>query len=245
MNTKICVRCEEEKDLSEFYIKKNGKPHSYCNDCRSEVKHNWDTENADLIREYKNRTKEYREAYNAEYREKNREILRIKAREDNEKRKESRKAFRLRPEYKEHRKQYEKEWRLMNRDKYNKYFKDYYKNNPNAKIAHALRNRINKILDGRTKHGHLEDLVGCSLDFLEQHLESLFKDGMAWDNHGFGEDKWNIHHFPPLASYSDLSDPEQQKEAFHWSHTFPEWTLENISINSWYEEERHLHKKVS
>jgi hypothetical protein len=66
---------------------------------------------------------------------------------------------------------------------------------------------------------------------------------MTWANHGFGSDKWNIDHKPPIASYTDLSDPIQQKEAFHWTHLCPKWTFDNISENSWYEGIRYYYKK--
>jgi len=31
---KLCVKCKKFKTLKHFKIKKNGKPHSYCNGCR-------------------------------------------------------------------------------------------------------------------------------------------------------------------------------------------------------------------
>lgn len=33
-----CVRCEQAKDKSEFYTRKNGNPLSYCAECQKEVK---------------------------------------------------------------------------------------------------------------------------------------------------------------------------------------------------------------
>ncbi len=34
--TKVCSRCREEKDLSNFYVYKSGKYHNYCSPCKSE-----------------------------------------------------------------------------------------------------------------------------------------------------------------------------------------------------------------
>ena len=34
----LCVRCQESKDVSKFYARKNGKPLSYCMQCQKAVK---------------------------------------------------------------------------------------------------------------------------------------------------------------------------------------------------------------
>jgi hypothetical protein len=237
------VKCKGEKDLSEFYIKKNGRPHSYCNKCKSEVKKEWDRINVQHVIEYKEKTREHRDEQNAIYRENNKEKIRINAIKNNERLKGKRRIDRMRPEYKAHRKVYEREWRNNNSERYNAYFPKYHKDNPSAKIAHTMRTAINKAIDRGTKSLHLEESLGCSIEFFLAHLESLFEEDMNWGNHGFGEDKWNVHHYPPLASYTNLNDPEQLKQAFHWSHSYPVWTLDNIAMNSWYEGKRYLYKK--
>lgn len=40
MGTKICARCKQELDLSNFYIAKNGRVNSYCKTCDRERKKN-------------------------------------------------------------------------------------------------------------------------------------------------------------------------------------------------------------
>jgi hypothetical protein len=57
------------------------------------------------------------------------------------------------------------------------------------------------------------------------YLESHFKTGMTWENHGkFG---WHIDHIIPCASF-DLTDLEQQKKCFHYTNFQPLWWRENI-----------------
>jgi hypothetical protein len=54
------------------------------------------------------------------------------------------------------------------------------------------------------------------------HLEAQFLPGMTWENQG----KWHVDHIKPLASY-DLTDPDEQKGAFHWLNLRPLWGLDN------------------
>jgi hypothetical protein len=46
------VECKKDKPLCEFYLKKNGRYHSWCNDCRKEKKKIWDIENKNHRKEY-------------------------------------------------------------------------------------------------------------------------------------------------------------------------------------------------
>jgi len=241
METRVCIKCGEEKDISEFYIKKNGKYHSYCNGCRLKGHREWRNANKKHVDEYKEKTKEYRNAKDKEYREQNREKLRIIAQIYNDSHKKEHKEYRDNPINKKRLKENRKKWLAKNRDKYNEYFTKYHKN-INHRIAHRLRTRIRKALLGVTKHFTLKSVLGCTLDELKLHLESQFTGGMSWANYGQAEDKWNIDHIRPLKSFTDLSDPEQQKEAFSYRNLQPMWTKDNISKGSLYNGIR-KHKK--
>jgi len=111
---------------------------------------------------------------------------------------------------------------------------------PEFKIAQYIRNRINQALRGKRKASSAFLLVGCSPDELRNHLESKFEPGMSWDNWGMGENDWQIDHVRPLASFP-LSDPEQQKLAFHFSNLKPEWAKLNSSKNSEWEGRKWSH----
>jgi hypothetical protein len=79
-----------------------------------------------------------------------------------------------------------------------------------------LRSRVRMALKKQAgeKAAKTMELVGTTMDGLRKHLESTFKPGMSWDELGKG---LHIDHIIPLAQY-DLTDPEQQKVAFHYSN---------------------------
>ena len=108
----------------------------------------------------------------------------------------------------------------------NKYFVDLYNNNLNRRLSHCMRSRINKALNGAHKQQTTLDLVGCSPEDLKQHLEDQFADGMSWDNYGLHG--WHIDHIRPLSGF-DLSDPEELKEACHYTNLQPLWATDNLS----------------
>ena len=80
-------------------------------------------------------------------------------------------------------------------------------------------------IGGETKAGHTEELLGCSIEEVRNHLERLFQPGMTWDN--WGKYGWHIDHIIPV-SYFDFSDPEQQYWAFHYTNLQPLWAVDNL-----------------
>lgn len=96
---------------------------------------------------------------------------------------------------------------------------------PAAKLAHTLRARLRAALKKGTKISSSSVLLGCSILQWKKYLESLFKSGMTWGNHG---SVWHIDHVKPCAVF-DLTDSEQQKICFHWSNTQPLFAAENIA----------------
>jgi hypothetical protein len=89
-----------------------------------------------------------------------------------------------------------------------------------VKLRSRIRISIKKA--GSEKSNGTKELIGCSYAFLRKHLESQFRDGMAWDKpHSF-----HIDHIRPLSSF-DLTDPDQQKAACHWTNLQPLTPKEN------------------
>jgi hypothetical protein len=113
------------------------------------------------------------------------------------------------------------------RNRMKTYAKTKYKEDVNYRIRINLSSRIYMALKGKctNKAKKTMALLGCDLYFLKKHLESQFTVGMSWENHGlYG---WHIDHIRPCASF-DLTDPEQQKQCFHYTNLQPLWAVENL-----------------
>ena len=103
------------------------------------------------------------------------------------------------------------------------------------RLAHNCRTRINLALKAQLagKSRRSPQLLGCTPKQLMDHIENQFQPGMSWDN--WTRDGWHLDHIRPLSSF-DLSDPGQQKQAFHYSNLQPLWASENLSKNDSWEE---------
>ena len=124
-----------------------------------------------------------------------------------------------------------KEYRAKNKDKRNQRDRERRKNDLNFKIKVNLRNRMCKVLKGTNKSASTEELLGCSTQEFKNYLKSLWQEGMSWDNYGNpnGDHSncWHIDHILPCDSF-DLTDPEQQKQCFHYTNLQPLWGLDNL-----------------
>ena len=122
-----------------------------------------------------------------------------------------------------------RKYKEQNRERIAERKRNYYRNNTQERLVVALRRRIWNALNGIIKSDNSINLLGCTIEELKVYLESQFKEGMTWDN--WTPDGWHIDHIKPCASF-DLTDPEQQKECFHYSNLQPLWAEENLSKNS-------------
>jgi hypothetical protein len=118
-----------------------------------------------------------------------------------------------------------------NKDKFLERRRNRLKTDIGFKMRTNLCRRINHSIKKGFKSKSTLELLGCSIDCLKNHLEAQFKEGMSWDN--YGHKGWHIDHIRPCASF-DLTDPEQQKECFHYSNLQPLWHQDNFSkSDSW------------
>ena len=106
-----------------------------------------------------------------------------------------------------------------------KYHKYKYQTDINFRLLNICRSRTLKALKGFDKSASTIKLLGCTSDELRQHIESLFKSGMTWENQGKGG--WDIDHIIACATFN-LVDPEQQRICFNWSNLQPLEHIENI-----------------
>jgi len=131
-------------------------------------------------------------------------------------------------ERKEEIKQYQKIYRQNHKKELNEYAKKYInkrsKIDINYKLKNYLRKRIWDALKGICKSTHTEELLGCNIEFLKQHLERQFKSGMSWTN--YGKNGWEVDHILPCAFF-DLSKPEEQLKCFNYKNLQPLWYLDN------------------
>lgn len=97
-----------------------------------------------------------------------------------------------------------------------------YQEDQTFRLLKCLRSRFYKAVTRAQRAGTTLQLVGCTSEQLRQHLEAQFTDGMSWDN--FGD--WEIDHKHPCAKF-DLSDPEQQRQCFHYTNLQPLWAEVN------------------
>ncbi len=67
-----------------------------------------------------------------------------------------------------------------------------------------------------------EKLLGCTIAFAREHIESLFLPGMVWGN----KNLWQIDHYIPCSAF-DLTDAWQQRLCNNWRNLRPLWSLEN------------------
>lgn len=96
----------------------------------------------------------------------------------------------------------------------------------NYRMRKCLRTAVYRTVkreNGMQQRGFTERLIGCSLAQFENHIESLFKDGMSWENYG----EWHIDHIIPCAAFNLLLE-EHQKACFHFSNLQPEWGIDNM-----------------
>jgi hypothetical protein len=217
METKVCGKCKINKDICFFGKNKQSKSgyRSTCNDCRKIES-----------REYKEKNTEKRQETIKKYYQNNKEKI-------NEKTKirvlldiEKNKLIKLKSYHKNKEKHKEKLklYRVINREKRTEYQRKKINNDELYKISSLIRARIRNFLKIKnwSKTNKTFDLIGCSPQFLKEHLQSQFKDGMSWDNYG----SWHIDHIIPLSS---AKTTEEFNKLCHYSNLQPLWASENLS----------------
>jgi hypothetical protein len=120
----------------------------------------------------------------------------------------------------------------------NLYYFNRSKIDPLFKLKAHLRNRISSYLKmrGYKRHSKAYFLLGAPIHIVKSHIEKQFLIGMTWDNHGFGEEKWNLDHIKPLAS---AKNEQSLLPLFHYTNLQPLWWKDNLRKNSFYEGVRH------
>jgi len=219
METKTCIKCGEEKKISNFYFRKDtGSYRNNCTQCSKNRSKNWYTINKDTEEykkksaDYASKTKEKRSKYYKEWRTLN--LDKVKKNGDKWRLNNIDKVKISRKKYKD-----------SNREKLSEQGKEYYKNNKDAcyqrtkkiiyhkyatdplfKLKHNLRKRINNSIkrQGYSKLSKSFETLGCDFNTFKSYIENKFERWMTWENYGgvptdFNQN-WDIDHIIPVSS---------------------------------------------
>ncbi len=208
-DTKVCSRCKCKKELSLFNKGRGALGrHGHCRSCQKACKREWYE---------KNKENELKKASEYSRLDSTKEARKTRYREDNEYREKmlskNRERRRLGPAKIKQRAN-ERKRRLES---------------PNYRIAQNLRGRLRVALiqqGVKNKSAKTFHLIGCSPSFLKEYLESLWLDGMTWEN--YGPQGWHIDHIKPCCSFN-LELAEEQEKCFHYTNLQPLWADDNIS----------------
>lgn len=121
-------------------------------------------------------------------------------------------------------KQSKKEWFIKNP----KYQKEWCLNNYQTDIIYRIKSIIRARLrifiksKNMTKNNSTFNIVGCTPEFLKEHIEKQFKEGMSWELTG----KYiHIDHIIPLAS---AKTEEEIYKLCHYTNLQPLWAEDNL-----------------
>ncbi len=124
------------------------------------------------------------------------------------------------------------EWRNNNRDKVRKWARDYERKrrseDPKYRLSARTRTSVWTCLKERNikKKSSTFILLGYSIEELMAHLESLFTEGMTWDNYG----EWHVDHKIPMSSFLfDSTEDSGFKECWKLNNLQPLWSPDNLS----------------
>ena len=90
-----------------------------------------------------------------------------------------------------------------------------------------LRNNCSKRIKTALKKGVYKEylgLLGCDTNRLIDHLESLWTEGMTWEN--YGKDGWEMDHIVSCSKF-DKTKLEERVKCFHYTNIQPLWAEDN------------------
>ena len=227
-----CKECRKEKDReydekNKDYIKQRTK--KYREENKDQIKEN--------KKVYYQKNKEKINKNHKKYREENKDKISYRGkvyREENKERlKEKKKEYRDQNYAKERQKQWwidnkdkKKEYRAnYDKDKEREYRKRWYKSLKERKpYILAWRSLLNNSLKrlGKSKEEETIKLLGYSAIQLKEHIESLFLEGMNWENYG----DWHIDHIKMISDF-DKDTPVDVVNSL--DNLRPLWAADNCS----------------
>lgn len=214
MEKKVCLKCDKEKPVEEFYVRKDSKDgyRNDCIECHLKQKKIYSRENSQHKRDYMK-----------QYRIDNPEVIKnwIKNNYD----------------------QYlwnSKKWKIENPEK----SKEHKNNNRKKRLEndpqYRLKDNIRRLIllsfrkKGYSKKSKTNQILGIDYDGFMKHIESQFVEGMTWENRG----EWELDHKIPVS----LGNTEEEIIRLnHYSNFRPLWRKDNLlKSNSILDEYKHL-----
>lgn len=229
IHTKKCADCKETLSVDKFPKRNRGYEndyYSYCKKCEKDRKKEWYEKNMEYVLQ---KAKDY--LLIPENREYNRKKCRGYYENNKEKHRE-----------------YSKKYRENNREYVNELERKYYWANPNRrnkkrppnyhseqwkkrseKYPHVMawRSLLKRTIAAMnySKSSSTIEMLGYSPDEFKKHIESLFENGMSWENHG----EWHIHHVMPVSGF-DKKTPASIVNGL--SNLKPLWAKDNLSLGN-------------
>ena len=126
--------------------------------------------------------------------------------------------------------------KILKKERQRKYIRKCLSSDPILKLKHLTRNLIYQSFkracnETYVKSEKSEEILGCTFEEFFIYLESLFTEGMTFENHGACrngscEGVWHIDHIIPLNSAKTEDDII---ELCHYTNLQPLWAFDNIS----------------
>lgn len=211
---RLCKECQIEKEVSEYYLKVDGKPKGrLCKSCYSK-RYKSDKE---YLKQYRIDNNDSLKQKQKEFRENNKELVAERKRKYWDS---------LSPEKKAEINARKKELYHKNGHKENKrkYVNNKLETDPFFKLKFNLRvlirNGINRNFSKRSKK--TSEILGCTFEEFKIYLESKFDENMNWGNQGT---YWHLDHIIPISS---AQTEEEVYKLNHYTNFQPLYWLDNL-----------------
>ena len=198
MELRVCYICKEEKDLELFSLRNSNSQvrMSRCKVCSNLRRRETRKHKMLHDEEFRKQRLEVRKQQGERFRKSKPKETKVISQEEIERRKK------LRKEKRKERLQTDSMYKLKIRLR--------------KSIRESFRRR------GKRKDGHrTHSILGAEIHVVYEHFESLFVDGMSWENMG----KWHIDHIIPL---STAITEEDVIRLCYYTNLQPLWAEDNL-----------------
>ena len=119
----------------------------------------------------------------------------------------------------------EKGWKTCGAE-CSKQHRDNFYQNPTTRMSARISLAIRRVLGGKRISDNAWNFVDFTPDDFRKRFESLFTDGMSWDNMS----EWHIDHIRPVASFNyDSTEHPDFKKCWALNNLQPLWAVDNMS----------------